>query len=99
MTFPETAVVNAIVARVFRINDVTLGDPQRGFLFRYRGHLLSEDSANAYDSLSKALEKFNILPLFREEDDQQIIILIPAAVKPKPPRISVNIVFPFKTHV
>jgi len=92
MTFPEPNVINVIVARVFRIDDVTLGDPQRGFLFRYRGHLLLEDSANAYDSLSKALEHYNIVPLFREEGDQQIIILIPAAAKPKPPKISVNIV-------
>ncbi|MFC2064435.1 site-2 protease family protein [Chloroflexota bacterium] len=92
MTFPETDVLNAIVARVFRIDDVTHGDPQSGFLFRYRGHLLTEDSAAAYDSLSKALEHYKLVPLFREEDGQQIIVLVPAAAKPKPSRISVNIV-------
>ena len=92
MTFPETDVLNAIVSRVFRIDDVTHGDPQSGFLFRYRGHLLTEDSAAAYDSLSKALEHYKLVPLFREEDGQQIIVLVPAAAKPKPSRISVNIV-------
>jgi len=92
MTLPTTEVLNTIVGRVFRIEDVTLGDPQRDFLVRYRGHLVMEDSAAAYDQLNDALKPMNITPLFREDKGQQIVYLItdPTA-KLKPARISVNI--------
>ena len=49
MSTPEIEVLTNFVARVFRIEDVTSGDQQRGFLVRYRGQLLDEDSAALYD--------------------------------------------------
>ena len=91
MTFPAPETLNGIVARVFRIEDVTLGDPQRDFIVRYRGHLLLEDSAAAYDQLDRSLKPLNITPLFRVENERQMVILVSSAVKPKPGRVSVNI--------
>jgi len=92
MTLPTSEVLNSIISRVFRIEDVTQGDPQHDFIVRYRGHLLMEDSAAAYDQLNNALKPMNITPLFREEKGQQIIFLISGATaKPKPSRVSVNI--------
>ncbi len=91
MTFPASETLNDIVARVFRIEDVTLGDPQREFIVRYRGHLLLEDSAAAYEQINQSLKPLNITPLFRLENDQQVVILVSSAVKPKQGRVSVNI--------
>jgi membrane-associated protease RseP (regulator of RpoE activity) len=91
MTFPASETLNALVARVFRIEDVTLGDPQRDFIVRYRGHLLLEDSAAGYDQLDQTLKPLNITPLFRLENDRQMVILVSSAVKPKQGRVAVNI--------
>ena len=37
MSLPETEVLNNLVSRVFRIEDVTSEDPRKGFFLRYRG--------------------------------------------------------------
>ena len=49
MSIPETEVLTNLVARIFRIEDVTSEDPRKGFFLRYRGQLLDEDSASLYD--------------------------------------------------
>jgi len=78
MSLPDIEILNTHVARIFRIEDVTSGDPQRGFYARYRGQLLDEDSASAYDRLAEALKPYGITPLFRIEDGRQVIYLAPA---------------------
>jgi len=91
MTIPETEILTNLVARVFRIDDVTAGDP-RQFIVRYRGQLVSEDSAAAYDQLSAALEPYGIIPIFRIEDGRQVILLATRPPDPKPARVSINII-------
>ena len=92
MTFPETEVLTNLVSRVFRIEDVTAGDSQRGLIARYRGQLLNEDSAAAYDQLADWLLPYNITPLFRrEKDGGQVILLIPRRPDPKPARVWINV--------
>jgi membrane-associated protease RseP (regulator of RpoE activity) len=91
MTYPETEILTSLVSRIFRIDDVTAGDP-RQFIVRYRGQLLVDDSAQAYDQLSAALEPYGITPLFRVEDGRHVIILIQSLATPKPANVSVNIV-------
>ena len=59
MSFPETDIFTRFVSRVFRIEDVTSEDPQKGFFLRYRGELLNEDSAQAYDQLAELLSQYN----------------------------------------
>lgn len=85
MSFPETEIFTAIVSRVFRIEDVTsLDTHDKEFFLRYRGQLIGEDSAEAYDRLAEALKQYNVVPLFREESHKQIIYLArqrPAAGK------------------
>jgi len=90
--FPEIEILNNLVSRIFHIDDLTTGDPQKGFLVSYRGHLLPEDSAAAYDQLTDSLKQYNITPLFRLEKEQQIIYLAPSKPAPKPTRVSVNII-------
>jgi membrane-associated protease RseP (regulator of RpoE activity) len=92
MSIPEIEVMNALVARVFRVDDVTSGDSQRGFLARYRGQLLDEDSASAYDRLADSLQQYAITPLFRVEEGRQVVYLTPARPQAKQDKISTNII-------
>lgn len=92
MTIPEPEILNRLVSRIFRIDDFTLGDPARGLVARYRGHLIGEDSATAYDQLADSLKPYDITPLFRLDHGQQVVFLVPKKPDPKPARASVNIV-------
>ncbi len=92
MSFPETEVLTNLVSRVFRIEDVTSEDPRKGFFLRYRGELLSEESAEAYDQLAETLSPYNVMPLFRIEDGRQVIYLAPKQPEPKKDKISTNII-------
>jgi membrane-associated protease RseP (regulator of RpoE activity) len=92
MTLPETEVLTSLVARVFRIDDVTAGDPQKGPLMRYRGHLLFDDSVSAYDQLAASVNSYGLTPLFRLEEGEQVIYLISTPPKQKPANPWVNII-------
>lgn len=93
MTFPDNEILTGLVARVFRIQDVTSGDPQRGLIARYRGQLLSEDTEAAYDQLADSLKPHGVIPLFRSEPDGgQVILITPRPPDPRPARASVNVV-------
>ena len=93
MSFPEPEFLNQLVARIFRIEDVTSMDPhQQGFLMRYRGQLLDEDSASAYDLLARLLDPYRISPHFRIEDGRQVIYLAPKQPDPKQDKVSTNII-------
>ncbi len=90
MTLPETDVFTSLVSRVFRVDEVTHGDPKQGYLLRYRGELIP-DSVEAYDQLSAALLPYDITPLFRVQDGRQTILLMQGTIHPKPGRASINI--------
>ena len=94
MSLPEPEILNQLISRVFRIEDVTSLNPQTqpGFLMRYRGQLLDEDSASAYDVLAGSLDPYHISPYFRLEDGRQIIYLAPKQPDPKPDKVSTNII-------
>ena len=92
MPYPESEVLKNLVARVFRVEDVTLGEPSRGLIARYRGHVLHEDSVAAYDQLADSLRPYDITPLFRLDKGQQVIYLTPRAPDPKPARASINLI-------
>ena len=93
MSSPELDVLSSQVSRIFRIEDVTAGNP-REWIARYRGQLLGDDSAAAYDQLAEAMRPYQITPLFRKgEDGRQVIFLTPALSLPRPSRrITINIV-------
>jgi membrane-associated protease RseP (regulator of RpoE activity) len=92
MPIPETDVLNNLVSRVFHVEDVTLGEPARGLIARYRGHIISEDTVAAYDQLAESLKIYEITPLFRLDKGQQVVYLVPRKPDPKPARVSVNII-------
>ncbi len=92
MSFPETEIFTSCVSRIFRIDDVTSEDPRKGFFLRYRGELLSEDSAQAYDQLTEALRPYNAMPLFRMEEGRQVIYIAPKQPEPPKDKVSTNII-------
>lgn len=99
MNIPDTEILTSLVARVFRVDDVTTGDPQKKEpLLRYRGHLLSDDSVSAYDQLAASVNHYGLTPLFRiaqspkGEDDEQVIYLVETPPNPKPNNPWVNVI-------
>jgi len=93
MSYPDLDALSSHVSRIFHIEDVTAGNP-REWIARYRGQLLGDDSAAAYDQLAEAVRPYQITPLFRKgEGGRQVIYLTPALSLPRPSRrITINIV-------
>jgi membrane-associated protease RseP (regulator of RpoE activity) len=93
MTFPEIDLLTSQVSRIFRVEDVTMGNPKE-WIARYRGYLLDEDTVASYDQLADALRPYNITPLFRkEEGGKQVIFLVPSPPVPKlTSRLHINII-------
>jgi len=92
MSLPETEVFTSLVTRIFHIDDVTSQDPRTGYFLRYRGELLSEDSAAAYDQLAESLLPYNAIPIFRIEDGGQVVYIAPKQPAPKRDKVSTNII-------
>jgi membrane-associated protease RseP (regulator of RpoE activity) len=90
MALPDSEILNNIVSRVFRYDDVTMGDPNKGYFLRYRGSLLG-DSVQAYDQLAEALRPYDVTPLFRMEEGRQAILLVQGVIHPKPGKAWVNL--------
>ncbi len=71
---PETEILTQIVSRYLRVTDITTGDANLPYIARYRGQLTG-DSEVAYDQLSENLRYYGLLPLFRKEGNQHVILL------------------------
>ncbi|HKY56381.1 MAG TPA: site-2 protease family protein [Anaerolineales bacterium] len=93
MPIPEIDVLTSHVSKIFRVEDVTAGNPKE-WIARYRGHLLSEDTATAYDQLADTVRPYDLTPLFRkEEGNKQLIYLVPSPMTPSSTyRVLINIV-------
>jgi membrane-associated protease RseP (regulator of RpoE activity) len=91
LTSPDIDNLSLIVARFLHIEAVTLGEPKKGFIAHYRGMLLGSDSASAYDELARLLKPYHVTPLFRIENNQHAVILIPGIPNPNPAKVWVNI--------
>ena len=93
LSSPDQDQLSPLVARFLHIETVTWGEAKQGFIARYQGALLSEDSARAYDDLAALLKPLQLTPLFRVESGRHTIILIPGVTNPRPSKIWVNIIF------
>lgn len=83
--------LDALVGRVFVIEEVTTGHAEKDFIVRYRGRLRGEDSEAAYDQLAGMLAPMGITPLFRVEEGRQAVVLVPGKPRPKPSNPWVNL--------
>ncbi len=84
--------LHKLVDRVFQIDDITIGDPKKDYILRYRGMLKMKDSEAAYDEMSRYLKPLGITPLFRWEGKRHVIILIPGLPEMKRSNPWVNLV-------
>ena len=91
MNYPETDILTALVSQVLHIDDITTGDPQKEYLVRYRGKL-KIDSAEAYDKISASLSPYHLTPLFREQEEWHVILLMPGVIEARPSNPWVNLV-------
>ncbi|HEY3344789.1 MAG TPA: site-2 protease family protein [Anaerolineaceae bacterium] len=83
--------LDAAVGRYFNIESVTRGaGAAKDYITRYTGCLYSEDSATAYDQLSDQLKPLGATPLFRMDQNRQVVVLI-AALPVHGTRVRVNI--------
>jgi membrane-associated protease RseP (regulator of RpoE activity) len=89
----ENDQITPLINNIFHVDTTTWGDDKKGFLVRYTGRLYSEDSSTAYEQLATKLRPLNITPIFRQEGNQQAIILLNGIIQPKPTRIWPNILF------
>lgn len=80
-----------IVSRYLNIEDITHGGPDKQYLARYRGRLLNEDSAYAYNQLAEQLKPYDITPIFRSESNQHAILLLPGIITPTASRVWINV--------
>ncbi len=89
MSLPEPEILTSLVSRVFRIEDVTVGEKE--YLYRFRGELFIH-SVEAFDQLSNHLQPYGLTPLFRKESDgRQVIYLVRSLPVPKKSNININI--------
>jgi len=91
-------VIEAQVRRVFAIEDITIGTSQQPFIVRFGGRLVL-DSMLAYDQLSNQLKPLGCMPLFRVENERQVILIIPGVPEPKPSNPWINGVLFFLTLI
>jgi len=82
--------LDALVGKVLQIQDITLGTAKSPYLVRYRGQLRGESEA-AYEQLAGWLKTYQITPLFRWDDGQHSIQLIPGLPKPGPSNPRINL--------
>ncbi len=83
--------VDMIVSRVMAIEDTTLGTDKQGFIVRYRGRILNQDTAAAYDYLSDQLKGQNLTPLFRWDGKRHAILLVQGLPKVSQSNARVNL--------
>jgi membrane-associated protease RseP (regulator of RpoE activity) len=87
----EIEILNQTVGRMMHIEDITTGDPEKNYLVRYRGRIIG-DIADAYGRLADQLKPYQVTPLFRKEQDQQAVLLIPGVIEAKKSNPWVNVV-------
>ncbi|MBE0695847.1 MAG: site-2 protease family protein [Anaerolineaceae bacterium] len=91
--------IDALIGRVFSIEDITAGNPQKDFIVRYRGKLRMEDSEATFNQLSEQLAPYGITPLFRWDDERHSIILTQKRPQPKPSNPWVNLILFILTFI
>lgn len=84
--------IKQAVEAIFAIHGMTIGTAKSGYVVQFTGQLTSADSAAAYDQLSEKLKPHDLVPLFREGDGLQKIVIVPQPPEPKIGPVWVNIV-------
>lgn len=78
------------VRTVMRVEEVTSGGMEGGYLARFRGEL-TLDSQKAYEYLEPAFRREGATLLFRKDGDQDLILALSGVIQSKPSNARVNI--------
>jgi membrane-associated protease RseP (regulator of RpoE activity) len=68
--------LDTLIGQLFQIEDITYGGPKQPFVVRYRGLLISKDSAIGFGKIAEALSSHNLVPMLRSEEGCQVLYLI-----------------------
>ncbi|MDD5370393.1 MAG: site-2 protease family protein [Anaerolineaceae bacterium] len=88
----QSVILDHLVERFFIIDSMTFGSKgKEAYIVRYSGRLRDEDSSAAYQALSEQLKPHHLMPLFRKEKGEQVILLVDSlpVVRPSNPWINV----------
>jgi len=83
--------ITRFTERVFDIQDITFGTEKDFYLVRYRG-TLRLDSAEAYQALDDLLAPYKLTPLFRNEGERHVVMVMDGRAQAKPSNYWVNLV-------
>jgi hypothetical protein len=83
--------ITNLVGKILKIDSVTTFEPGSREIAIFRGRLL-KDSVDAYDEITAGLYSYKLTPIFREENDQHVIVLIDGVIEVKPSNPMVNLV-------
>jgi membrane-associated protease RseP (regulator of RpoE activity) len=86
-------VLDALVRRIFIIDDITIGRGDQDYVVRYHGHLINPDSAAAYDQLAEMVKGYNLTPLFRWDGDRQAVYLVRGVPRMNTGSPVINLIF------
>ncbi len=89
-TLASSDELTPLVERILTIENVTWGGAAQPFVARYHGRL-RKDSAEAYAELAAAVQPRGLTPVFRAEDVQHTVLLIPGLaeqVRPSNPWVN-----------
>jgi len=87
----DLAEITRHVKQVFDIRSVISGGSKQGYRAKYTGRLTMKDSEVAYDQLAAAVKPMGLMPLFREVEGEQVIIIMDELPEPKIGPVWVNI--------
>ncbi len=78
-----------LVSQILDIEGYTLGNSKAGYILRYSGHL-NQPSEDAYIQLNEQLRSLQLIPIFRVENGNHLIIIKEALPIPEEPSRRAN---------
>lgn len=83
--------LDALIGQIFTIDNITYGDAKQPFVARYQGKLKNKDSAEGYDQIAAALQKYDLMAMLRQDGSTQFLVITPKLVKKSKSRPRMNL--------
>ncbi len=77
------------ITDLYQVFDTTLDDPEPGYV-RFRGQFL-HDPTDCFDKLRERFERHGFTPMIREQNDQPVLIALPAIFRPRQSNPTINV--------
>jgi membrane-associated protease RseP (regulator of RpoE activity) len=87
-----------VVRRVMDVDEIRVGEDERGYAVRFAGHVRG-DSEAAFDELEPLFRQENLTLMFRPEKGKHVIMGLPGVIEPTPSNPLVNLVLLLVTLV